>query len=56
MPQKSRQSMAVNGPQKLIKALIYKGFSMAVNLIEVVAKNTPYQGLKIFIYDSILKI
>jgi hypothetical protein len=36
MPQKYRQSMAVNGPQKRIKQLIDKGFSMAVNLVKVV--------------------
>ena len=44
--------MAVNWPQKVLKPFIDKGLSMAVNLVEVVAKNSPYQGRKIVVYDS----
>jgi len=50
---KSLQSMAVNWPPKTLKPFVDKGWSMAVNRVEVTAKNSPYQGRKISIYDSL---
>jgi hypothetical protein len=50
---KSLQSMAVNWPPKTLKPFIDEGWSMAVNRVEVAAKNSPYQGRKISIYDSL---
>ncbi len=50
---KSLQSMAVNWPPKQLKPFIDKSFSMAVNRVKVVAKNSPYQGREIIIYDSL---
>jgi hypothetical protein len=44
--------MATNGPPKTLKPFIDQGWSMATNSVEVVAKNNPYQGRKIFVYDS----
>ena len=54
MHHKSLQSMAVNWPKKTLKPFIDGGWSMAVNLVKVVAKNSPYQGRKISIYDSLV--
>ncbi|MFK5971556.1 MAG: DUF559 domain-containing protein [Candidatus Marithrix sp.] len=44
--------MRTNWPPKTIKPFIDKGWSMRTNLVKVVAKNSPYQGRKIVIYDS----
>jgi hypothetical protein len=52
MHHKSLQSMAVNWPQKTLEPFIDNGLSMAANLVEVVAKNSPYQGRKIVVYSS----
>jgi len=45
--------MATNLPSKTLKPFIDEGWSMATNRIKVVAKNSPYQGRKISIYDSL---
>jgi hypothetical protein len=50
---KSLTSVAVNWPPKTLEPFIDKGLSVAVNQVEVVAKNSPYQGRKISIYDSL---
>ncbi len=50
---KSLQSMADNWPPKTLKSFIDNNFIMAVNRVEVVAKNSPYQGRKIVIYNSL---
>ena len=52
MHHKSLQSMAVNWPQKALKPFIDNSLSMATNLVEVVAKNSFYQGRKIVVYSS----
>ncbi len=46
------QSMAVNWPPKTLKPFIDEGWSMGTNSVEVVAKNSPYQGRNISVYDS----
>ncbi|MCK5876430.1 MAG: DUF559 domain-containing protein [Candidatus Marithrix sp.] len=46
------QSMANNWPPKTLKPFINKDLGMANKLVEVTAKNSPYQGRKIAIYDS----
>ncbi len=45
--------METNGPPKTLKPFIDKGWSMETNLVKVVAKNSPYKGRKISIYDSL---
>jgi len=45
--------METNWPPKTLKPFIDKGWSMETNLVKVVAKNSPYQGRKISIYDSL---
>ncbi len=52
MKHASLQSMAVNWPPKTLKPFVDKGWSMAVNSIKVVAKNSPYQGRKIIVYSA----
>jgi very-short-patch-repair endonuclease len=49
---KSLQSMAVNWPPKMLKPFVDNGLSMGTHSVTVVAKNSPYQGRKIVIYDS----
>ncbi|MFK5969334.1 MAG: hypothetical protein QM487_04335, partial [Candidatus Marithrix sp.] len=49
---KSLQSMAGNWPPKTLKPFINNDLSMAGKIVEVVAKNSPYKGRKIAIYDS----
>ena len=44
--------MRTNWPPKSLESFIDKGLSMRTNLVEVLAKNSPYQGRKIVIYDS----
>jgi very-short-patch-repair endonuclease len=44
--------MVLNWPPKTLEPFIDKGLSMKTNLVEVVAKNSPYQGRKIVVYDS----
>ncbi|MCK5524549.1 MAG: hypothetical protein KAI83_15570, partial [Thiomargarita sp.] len=46
--------MATNWPPKTLKPFIDGSWSMETNLVEVVAKNSPYQGRKISIYDSLV--
>ena len=46
--------MKTNGPPKTIKPFVDEGRSMRTNSIKVVAKNSPYQGRKIAIYDSLM--
>jgi very-short-patch-repair endonuclease len=53
MDQKTLNAMRGNWPPKTLKPFIDKGWSMETNLVEVVAKNSPYQGRKISIYDSL---
>ncbi len=50
--QKLLNRMRTNWPPKVIKPFIDNGLSMRTNSAEVVAKNSPYQGRKITIYDS----
>ncbi len=45
--------METNGPPKTLEPFIDKGWSMETNRVKVVAKNSPYQGRKISIYDSL---
>ncbi len=52
MKHASLQSMAVNWPPKTLEPFVDKGWSMAVNSIKVVAKNSPYQGRKIVVYSA----
>ncbi|MBE9561237.1 MAG: hypothetical protein IMF12_00055, partial [Proteobacteria bacterium] len=52
MKHASLQSMAVNWPPKTLEPFVDKGWSMAVNSIKVVAKNSPYQGRKIIVYSA----
>jgi very-short-patch-repair endonuclease len=50
--QKHLNRMRTNWPPKVLKPFIDGGLSMRTNLVEVVTKNSPYQGRKIVIYDS----
>ena len=50
--QKLLNRMRTNWPPKSLESFIDKGLSMRTNLVEVLAKNSPYQGRKIVIYDS----
>ena len=52
MKHASLQSMAVNWPPKTLEPFVDKGWSMAVNSIKVVAKNSPYQGREIVVYSA----
>jgi very-short-patch-repair endonuclease len=52
MHHKSLQSMAVTWPPKSLKPFIDKDFSMAVDTVKVVAKNSPYQGRNIVVYTA----
>ena len=45
--------MATNWPPKTLKPFIDKGWSMATNSVKVTAKNSPYQGRNISVYDSL---
>jgi len=49
---KSLQSVAVNWPSKKLKAFIDKGLSVAVNRVEVTAKDNPHKGRKIIVYET----
>ncbi|HEC84406.1 MAG: hypothetical protein DRR08_12970 [Candidatus Parabeggiatoa sp. nov. 2] len=51
MNHKALQSMATTGVPKTLKPLINKDFSMATTLVKVTAKNSPYKGRKIAVYD-----
>ncbi len=44
--------MGTNWPPKTLKPFVDKGWSMAVNSIKVVAKNSPYQGREIVVYSA----
>jgi very-short-patch-repair endonuclease len=44
--------MGTNWPPKTLKPFIDEGWSMGTNSVEVVAKNSSYQGRKISVYDS----
>jgi len=44
--------METNWPPKTLKPFIDVGWSMETNSVEVVAKNSPYQGRKISVYNS----
>ncbi len=44
--------MGTNWPPKTLKPFIDVGLRMGTNSVEVVAKNSPYQGRKISVYDS----
>ncbi len=50
--QKLLNRMRTNWPPKVLKPFIDEGLSMRTNTVKVVAKNSPYQGRKIVIYDS----
>jgi very-short-patch-repair endonuclease len=52
MKQASLQIMTVNGPPKTLKPFVDKGWSMKTNSVKVVAKNSPYQGRNIVVYES----
>lgn len=52
MAHSSLQSMAVTGVPKSLKPFIDKDFSMAVTLVKVAAKSSPYKDRKIVVYDS----
>jgi very-short-patch-repair endonuclease len=52
MKQASMQSMTVTGVPKSIKAFINKDFRMTVTSVKVTARNSPYQGRNITVYDS----
>ena len=52
MKQASLQSMTVNWPPKTLKPFVNKGWSMTVNSIKVIAKNSPYKGRKIMVYSA----
>jgi very-short-patch-repair endonuclease len=52
MDHKTLKSMGENWPSKTLKPFADEELSMGGNLVEVVAKNSPYQGRKIVIYDS----
>ncbi len=49
---KSLQSVAVNWPSKTLEPFIDKGFSVAVNRVEVTAKDNPHKGRKIIVYET----
>ncbi len=53
MDHKTLQAMGGNWPPKTLKPFADNSFSMGGNLVEVIAKNSPYQGRKIVIYDSL---
>ncbi|MDM8562249.1 hypothetical protein QUF54_02730 [Candidatus Marithioploca araucensis] len=44
--------MKTNWPPKSLEPFVNGGWSMKTNSVEVVAKNSPYQGRKIVTYDS----
>lgn len=49
---KSLQSVAVNWPPKTLEPFIDKGLSVAVNRVEVTAKDNPHKGRKIIVYET----
>ena len=52
MNQGSFQRMTPNWPPKTLEPFVNKGLSMTPKLIQVIAKNSPYQGRNIVVYDS----
>jgi hypothetical protein len=42
--------MATNVPQITLKPFIDDGWSMATNMVEVVAKNNHYKDMEIIVY------
>jgi very-short-patch-repair endonuclease len=52
--QKLLNRMRTNWPPKTLKPFVDEGWSMRTNSVKVVAKNSPYQGRKIAIYDSLM--
>jgi len=52
MAHSSLQGMAVTGVPKSLKPFIDKDLSMAVTLVKVTAKSSPYKDRKIVVYDS----
>ncbi|MDM8560461.1 DUF559 domain-containing protein [Candidatus Parabeggiatoa sp. HSG14] len=52
MKHASLQSVAVNWPPKTLNSFIDKGFSVAVNSVEVIADNNPHKGRRINVYDT----
>jgi len=52
MDHKTLQAMGGNWPPKTLKPFTDGGWSMGGNLVEVVAKNSPYQGRKIAVYTA----
>ena len=52
MDHKTLKAMGGNWPPKTLEPFADGGLSMGGNLVEVIAKNSPYQGRKIVIYDS----
>ena len=52
MHHKSLQSVAVNWPPKTLKPFIDKGLIVAVNRVEVTAKDNPHKGRKIIVYET----
>jgi len=52
MHHKSLQSVAVNWPKKTLKPFIDEGLSVAVNRVEVTAKDNPHKGRNITVYNT----
>jgi hypothetical protein len=46
------QSMATKLPSKVLKYFFNKDFSMATNLVEVNAENSPYRGRNIVVHST----
>jgi very-short-patch-repair endonuclease len=52
MKQASLQSMKTNWPPKTLKPFVDKGLIVVTDSVKVVAKNSPYQGRNIVVYES----
>ena len=52
--QKLLNRVKTNWPPKVLKPFIDEGLNVKTNSVEVVAKNSPYQGRKIVIYESLM--
>ena len=52
MDHKTLRGMGGNWPPKTLKPFVDDGLSMTPNSIKVVAKNSPYQGRNIIVYNS----
>ena len=52
MYHKALQSVATNWPPKSLEPFVDKDLSVATNLVEVVAENSPHKGRKIIVYEA----